>query len=112
MSESFKRILVPLDGSRLAESALPVAVMMAQCLDAKIVLIHIIEEHAPHTIHGEPHLTSAQEAGDYLDKIMQQYGGLVAMEHHVNSVVEDHGAESIAAHLDELNAGVNHLCTL
>lgn len=39
----FKRIAVPLDGSLLAEQALPEAVKLARCLDASIVLLHGVE---------------------------------------------------------------------
>src|SRR5206468_7047376 len=49
--------------------------------------------------------------GDYLDKIMQQYGGLVAMEQHVHGVEEHDVAQSIAAHLEELKADMVALCT-
>jgi len=43
----FKHILVPLDGSRLAESVLPVARTVAQKTQATITLIHVIEKKAP-----------------------------------------------------------------
>jgi nucleotide-binding universal stress UspA family protein len=37
----FKRILVPYDGSSLAESAFPLALKLAQCVDAKIILLGV-----------------------------------------------------------------------
>ena len=43
----FKHILVPLDGSRLAESALPAAAYMAEKLDSIVTLIHVIESNPP-----------------------------------------------------------------
>src|SRR5205823_11078084 len=81
VSWKFKRILVPLDGSRLAESVLPVTVVMAQVLDARIMLLHIIEEHAPQTIHGEQHLTSPEQAEAYLTQIVERYADRVPMDH-------------------------------
>ncbi len=43
----FKHLLVPLDGSHLAETALPAAAYLAQTLGASVTLVHIIERHAP-----------------------------------------------------------------
>ncbi len=39
---SFKRILVPLDGSQLSEDALPHARRLAQVFDAQILLLHVL----------------------------------------------------------------------
>jgi nucleotide-binding universal stress UspA family protein len=39
----YKRILVPLDGSELAEQALPHAIFIAECIDAELVLLRVIE---------------------------------------------------------------------
>ena len=38
----YKKILVPLDGSELAESILPQVVPLAKCMDAEIVLLRIV----------------------------------------------------------------------
>ncbi len=37
----FKKILVPLDGSSLAEKILPNVVELAKCMDAQITLLHV-----------------------------------------------------------------------
>ena len=39
----FKHLLVPLDGSRLAEAALPAAASLSERLDARVTLVHVIE---------------------------------------------------------------------
>ena len=39
----FKNILVPLDGSNLAEAALPPAASLAQTLNAPVTLLHVVE---------------------------------------------------------------------
>src|SRR4051794_23558621 len=101
---SFDTILVPLDGSRLGEAVLPVVVAFAKCSGAKIVLLHIIEENAPQTVHGEPHLTRAEEAEAYLDKLGSRYAGQLTIEHHVHGTQENNVAQSIAAHVEELGA--------
>ena len=56
----FEHVLVPLDGSAMAEAALPVAV------GGRITLLHVVETSAPATIHGQPHLQDAEQAGEYL----------------------------------------------
>jgi nucleotide-binding universal stress UspA family protein len=61
----FKHILVPLDGSKLAEAALPAAVSLAQTFNAPVTLLHIIEQDAPEEVHRERHLTEAREAEAY-----------------------------------------------
>jgi nucleotide-binding universal stress UspA family protein len=40
----FNRILLPLDGSALAEGAIPHALALAQLADAEIIVLHVIEE--------------------------------------------------------------------
>ncbi len=111
MSEHFKRILVPLDGSRLAESVLPLTVALAEKLGARITLIHIIEERAPQTVHGEPHLRTTAEAEAYLLEIARRFAGAVTFEHHVHGTEEHNVAQSIAAHVSELRADIVALCT-
>lgn len=49
----FKRILVPLDGSKLGETALPAAVAVARAHDAEIFLCHITPDPAT-TFVGPP----------------------------------------------------------
>ena len=41
---SFKKILVPVDGSKFSEKALRRSCEMAEALDAKIVLLYVIEK--------------------------------------------------------------------
>jgi len=67
----FNHILVPLDGSTLAEAALPVAAALAQTLKAPITLLHIIEQDASPEVHRDRHLTNAEEAETYLAQIAQ-----------------------------------------
>ena len=43
VGETYKRILLPLDGSTLAERALPHAIAQAQRFEAEIILLKVIE---------------------------------------------------------------------
>jgi nucleotide-binding universal stress UspA family protein len=111
MKEPVTRILVPLDGSRLAEAVLPLTVYLAGKLGAVVSLLHIIEENAPATRHGEPHLTTPPEAERYLLDVASRFAGPAAFEHHVHATEENNVALSIARHTEELSADMVALCT-
>ena len=64
-----RRILVPLDGTDLAEAALPVAAALCVKLGAEVVLVHLLEKRAPRAVHGRPHLATAGAAEAYLNQI-------------------------------------------
>ena len=57
----FKHILVPLDGSKLAEAAIPASISLAQKLNAPVTLLHILEKDAPQEVHKDHHITQAEE---------------------------------------------------
>src|SRR3546814_1305928 len=50
--QSYQRILVPLDGSRWAESVLPLAARIARAANADILLAHVVP--APDMIEARP----------------------------------------------------------
>ncbi|HUX86608.1 MAG TPA: universal stress protein [Chloroflexota bacterium] len=96
------RLLVPLDGSQLAEAILPIADRLAEAGGATISLLHVIEKAAPTEVHGERHLTSRPEAEAYLSEIarrLREAGRRV--EYHVHEVPVGNVAQSIAAHAEE-----------
>ena len=99
----FKHILVPLDGSRLAESALAMAASLARKFDASLTLIHVIEKDAPSEIHSERHLVSAGEASAYLDEVsnLSMLAGVRVSTHvHASQVIDV--ADSVTEHSAEL----------
>ncbi len=65
----FRHLLVPLDGSRLAETVLPAAAELAVRMGAELTLLHVVEPEAPARVHGERHLKVREEAAAYLDDI-------------------------------------------
>jgi nucleotide-binding universal stress UspA family protein len=69
----FTRILVPLDGSWLAEAALPAAEALHKDFHSSITLIHLMEKDAPREVHGERHLHDEKEAGAYLEETARRY---------------------------------------
>jgi nucleotide-binding universal stress UspA family protein len=107
----FKRLLVPLDGSSLAETVLPPAVYLAEHFHGTIILFHAIEQGAPATVHGQRHLLQAEEAATYLDQLAAKIARPgVEIEKNVHSVEEAHVARSIIEHVTELNADLIMLC--
>jgi nucleotide-binding universal stress UspA family protein len=101
----FKRILVPLDGSRLAEAVLPVAQAFAECFGATIILFHALEQGARATVHGERHLQVESEAQAYLADLAARIGRPnMKFEINVHLVAEADVTRSIIEHIAELNA--------
>jgi nucleotide-binding universal stress UspA family protein len=82
----FAHILVPLDGSRQAESALPAAEALRKQFGSVITLIHLLEKDAPAAVHGEHHLQNESEAGDYLEEVARtRFPPEARVERHVHS---------------------------
>ena len=107
---TIKNILVPLDGSKLSETVLPLAAMLAQQNQAKIILFHIIEQNPPNTVHGERHLTDQQEASSYLEQVRQSLLAGVTVELHVHTSAEKNVAGSIVEHSKELGVDLIVMC--
>jgi len=108
----FKHLLIPLDGSQLAEASLPAAAYLAQRLGASITLIHVIERDAPKEIHRERHLTQAEEACQYLGEIASRVFPVgIPVEYHVHTTEEKNVARSIVEHCSELEPDLIVMCT-
>lgn len=107
-----KRILLPLDGAPMSEAVLPAATLLARKLEATLILLHILEQRAPTTVHGERHLSQAAESDAYLVQLAERLtaDGL-SVEKHVHESPEGDVARSIAAHADELGSDLVALCT-
>ncbi len=101
----FNHILIPLDGSKLAEAVLPPAVLLAQHLHIPITLLHVVEPTPPATIHGDTHLANAQEAEQYLSQVAAQLTAEgVQVDWHVDVAHGGEVAKAIFAHGGELTA--------
>jgi nucleotide-binding universal stress UspA family protein len=108
----FKHILVPLDGSQMAEAALPVAVSIAKTFGSRITLFHVIERDAPSEVHGERHLDEPREAGLYLDEIASRvFPADADIECHVHEAPVSRVSLSIAEHVRELGVDLVVMCT-
>jgi len=106
-----KNLLVPLDGSLLAESVLPVVASLAKKINTDVTLIHIIEKDAPRQVHGQSHLTSSAQAEEYLNSIsaLEIFKGL-KVKIHIHEERVSNIPLSIAQHSKELNQDLIVMC--
>src|SRR5579884_4290207 len=106
-----RRILVPLDGSQLAEAVLPAARSFAEKLGASIVLLHVLEREPPRVVHGEPHLARADAAAAYLEQHaarLRGHGVTVEVDVHDRPVANV--AAAIDQHAHEHDADLIAMC--
>jgi len=107
----FKHILLPLDGSALAETAVPVVAYLAEKLKAQVTLLHVIEKNAPETIHGQKHLVNEEEARAYLASLAEKYfSPEMVVHHHVHTDEVDRVSVSIVQHSDEFAPDLIVMC--
>jgi len=106
-----RRILVPLDGSQLAEAVLPAARSFAEKLGATIVLLHVLEREPPRAVHGEPHLARADAAAAYLEQHAARLRGTgVTVELDVHDRPVANVAAAIDQHAHEHDADLIAMC--
>lgn len=107
-----KKLLIPLDGSHLAETVLPLASLLAEKLGASVTLLHLIERHPPSTIHGDRHLASTEEAEAYLKTLAASaFPASVPVDWHVHTVEVTNVPSAIVEHSEEMDIGLVMLCT-
>jgi nucleotide-binding universal stress UspA family protein len=93
----FKHILVPLDGSRLAEDIVAPVESLAEHFGSRVTLLHVLEKDPPERVHGEPHLTTKTESENYLDGVARH---MVATGLQVDVHVHERSVADVAAALD------------
>jgi nucleotide-binding universal stress UspA family protein len=107
----FKSILIPLDGSHLAEAALPAAASLAQHLNTPVTLLHVIEQNAPEAVHNEHHLTRPEEAETYLKNLVKQsFPAGTNANWHVHSAEVKDVPSSIVEHSGEFKPDLIIMC--
>ena len=98
-----QHLLVPLDGSAMAEVALPAARAIALKSGAAVTLLHVIEAAAPETVHGQRHLHTPGEAEAYLAEVARaQFPAGMRVTCHVHSAGTRDVARGIEDHIEEL----------
>lgn len=106
-----RKILLPLDGSELAERAAPVAAALAARLRAEVFLLHVLERRAKARVHGQRHLTDAAAAEEYLRALAARMAPAAAVAWHVHVERVGDVPESIAQHARETGADLIALTT-
>lgn len=95
---SLRRILVPLDGSTVAEQVLPSATDIAQALHAKMILFQVPIIHVSGSLSGDWYLpihgvleTATQDAEAYLDGVaagLREEGVIVSTAMRIGGVAD------------------------
>ncbi len=108
----FRHLLIPLDGSKMAEAALPAAAFLAEKLASRVTLMHVVERNAPSEVHGQSHLKNARDAFAYLSELSQRaFSKEISVDFHVHEAEVDNVAGSIVAHADELKHDLIIMCS-
>ncbi len=107
----FKHILIPLDGSKMAESVMPIALFLSENCKSEITLIHIIERRAPTTIHSDRHIRFPEEALTYLENVKTHFPDSLNVHYHVHTTEVGHVAPSLVEHAKELDCDLIVMCT-
>ena len=108
----YGNLLVPLDGSQTAESALPASASLAAALGASVTLFHVIEPRPPDAVHGERHLGNPEEAHAYLEDVARRnFDPALPVDQRVSRVAEPDIARAISTAAEETGADVIVLCT-
>ncbi len=108
----YKHLLVPLDGSRLAEAVFPAVAYLSGKLAAGVTLLHVVERDAPEKIHGQRHLTEADEAKAYLDEAARlALPSTILAERCVVGAGEGGVAQSIVQYAAESRADLIVMCS-
>ena len=107
-----KEILVPLDGSALAESVLPAVARLSKKIGGHVTFMHVIEQNPPEKVHGQRHLTRIDQAEKYLDSVasLPLFEGIPVNIHVHETGVRD-VSQSISDHSEELGQDVIVMCT-
>ena len=108
----FRHLLIPLDGSKMAEAALPAAAFLAEKFASRVTLMHVVERKPPSEVHGQPHLKNARDASAYLSELSQRvFAKGISVDFHVHEAEVDNVAGSIVAHADELKHDLVIMCS-
>jgi nucleotide-binding universal stress UspA family protein len=106
MAKEFKRIIVPTDGSEIAQKAAKKALALAQTTDTEVLALHVINIPLPtlYALPDEPpyeqlHALIRKEGRSYLDEIekMGKQMGVNVSE----KLVDGHPAEEIIKEAQE-----------
>ncbi len=107
----FAHVLVPLDGSALAEAVLPYIHALGASPGTRVTLLHLIEHPAPAKIHGSRHLQTVPDAEAYLAEIAKTLAtDGIAANIHVDTNEGRDTAGRVSTHAAEWGADLVVMC--
>ena len=106
----FRHLLIPLDGSAMSEAVMPTVVALADKTHTTITLLHLIEQHVKAQIHGNRHITTPEEAEQYLDQIAAAYFPNQNVNRHVHIEGTPNVARGVSAHAEEFCPDLIVMC--
>jgi nucleotide-binding universal stress UspA family protein len=116
---TFRRLVVPLDGSDLSESVLDLAAGMARTFDAEVHLVRVVcypveiaSPYLPHTVQMNQQVVDEAKAaaGAYLDGIAARLRG-EGIDAHAHVLVDAQAAHAVAQQVSELEADLLVMAT-
>jgi nucleotide-binding universal stress UspA family protein len=111
MTMAFAHILLPLDGTEMAERVIPVARGLADAHATRITLLHVLERAAPERKHGERHLREAAAAEAYLRRLAErEFAGQARVDWHTHGDAVRNVAVSLAEHAREFRPDLVVMC--
>lgn len=107
----FTHLLVPLDGSGLAETVLPYVHVLAHYNGTRVTLVHLIERNAPASVHGARHVTTVAEGQSYLTDVAESLRcDGIGVDTHVDTNEDGDTAGRIVDHAAEIHVDLIVLC--
>ena len=107
----FKHLLLPLDGTAMAERVIPVARGLVKDSDARITLLHVIERAAPKARHGQAHLQERASAEAYLRSLIaREFPARAGVDWHVHDEATRNVADGLALHAQEFQPDLVVMC--
>jgi nucleotide-binding universal stress UspA family protein len=107
----FKHLLLPLDGTAMAERVIPVARGLVEGSDARISLLHVIERSAPKARHGQAHLQERASAEAYLRSLIaREFPDRPGVDWHVHDEATRNVADGLALHAQEFQPDLVVMC--
>jgi nucleotide-binding universal stress UspA family protein len=111
MTMAFAHILLPLDGTEMAERVIPVARGLADPQTTRITLLHVLERAAPARKHGEPHLQEGSAAEAYLRELaLRGFAGHAHVDTHTHGDAVADLVASLVDHARELRPDLVVMC--
>jgi nucleotide-binding universal stress UspA family protein len=111
MTMTFTHILLPLDGTAMAERVIPAVRGLADPNETRITLLHVIEQAAPARKHGERHLREAAAADAYLrDLAARAFAGFARVDCHMHGDAVHNLPASLLEHTQEFRPDLVAMC--